>query len=168
MTGKTVKEAVQNKEICDIANSLGCGIGSACDAKKARYERVIISADADEDGKQIACLVLSAFINLFPDMVKQGKVFLSVPPLYCWGSSARDFGWCNKAEDIPAGIKNVKRFKGLGAMDNSELKHFLVNPETRYLIQVEYPTDVELFNRILGTSEGKNDLMRELGIIISE
>lgn len=167
ITCKTVKEAVQNKEICDIANSIGCGIGPGCDANKSRYERIIISADADEDGKQIACLVLSVFVNLFPDMVRQGKVFLSVPPLYCWGSSEKDFGWCNNIEDIPKNVKNLHRFKGLGEMQNSQLKHFLVNPKTRRLIQVEYPSDIDLFNKILGTSEGKNELMRELGVIVS-
>ena len=167
ITCKTVKEAVQNKEICDIANSIGCGIGPGCDANKSRYERIIISADADEDGKQIACLVLSVFVNLFPDMVRQGKVFLSVPPLYCWGSSEKDFGWCNNIEDIPKNVKNLHRFKGLGEMQNSQLKHFLVNPKTRRLIQVEYPSDIDLYNKILGTSEGKNELMKELGVIVS-
>ena len=112
ITNKTVKEAIQNKEICDIANSIGCGIGSQCDAKKSRYERIIISADADEDGGQIACLVMSAFINLFPDIVKQGKLFLSVPPLYCWGTSKKDFGWCNRIEDIPKSVKHYHRMKG--------------------------------------------------------
>lgn len=166
ITYKSIKEAIQNKEICDIANSIGCGIGSGCDASKSRYERIIISADADEDGKQIACLVLSVFVNLFPDMVRKGKVFLSVPPLYVWGNSSKDFGWSNSIDDIP---KNVKyhRMKGLGEMNNNQVKHFLVNPETRYLIQVDYPSNVDLFNKILGTSEGKNELMRELGVIVS-
>lgn len=167
ITYKSVKDAIQNKEICDIANSIGCGIGAGCDANKSRYERIIISADADEDGKQIACLVLSVFINLFPDMVRQGKVFLSVPPLYCWGNSSKDFGWCNNIEDIPKSVKHFERFKGLGAMSNAQVKHFLVNPNTRYLIQVDYPSDIDLFNKILGTSEGKNELMRELGVIVS-
>ena len=167
ITYKSVKDAIQNKEICDIANSIGCGIGPGCDASKSRYERVIISADADEDGGQIACLVLSVFVNLFPDMVRSGKVFLSVPPLYVWGNSSKDFGWCNKIEDIPKTVKNFHRMKGLGEMTDKQLKHFLVNPDTRYLIQVDYPSDIDLFNRILGTSEGKNELMRELGIIVS-
>lgn len=168
VTGKSIKEAVQNKEICDIANSLGCGIGSACDAKKARYERVIIAADADVDGMQISSLVLSVFVNLFPDMIKQGKVFIAVPPLYVWGSSPRDFNGCNKIEDIPTTVKHFHRIKGLGEFNNDQLKHFLVNPDTRTLIRVEYPSDLDLFNKILGTSEGKGELMRELGVIISE
>lgn len=165
VTYKSIKDAVKNPEICDIANSLGCGIGASCDASKSRYEKVIISADADPDGLQINCLVLSVFINLFPDMVKQGRVFVSMPPLYCWGTSVKNYGWCSKVEDIPKNATNVHRFKGLGEMNPDQLKYFLVDPATRNTMQVQYPADVDEFNRILGTSTGKNDLLKELGII---
>jgi DNA gyrase/topoisomerase IV subunit B len=165
ITNKSIKEAVKNSEICDIANAMGCGIGAACDASKSRYERIVISADADPDGLQINCLVLSVFINLFPDMVKQGRVYISMPPLYCWGDSPKNYGWCNKVEDIPKTVKEVTRFKGLGEMENSQLKYFLVDPSTRNTLQVQYPADVDEFNRILGSSEGKRDLLTDLGII---
>ena len=166
-TYKDLKEVIQNKEICDIANSIGCGIGAQCDASKSRYERVIISADADPDGLQINCLVLAVFINLFPDMVKQGRVFVSLPPLYCWGKSAKDYGWCNKVEDIPASAKDVHRFKGLGEMNDDQLYYFLVDKNTRNVMQIEYPSDIDEFNKILGTSEGKGNLLKDLGIILS-
>lgn len=166
ITEKSLKEAVQNKEICDIANSLGCGIGSSCNADKSRYDKVIISADADPDGLQISCLVLSVFVNLFPDMVKKGRVYVSVPPLYCWGDNPKNYGWCNKIEDVPANVKNMHRFKGLGEMNDRQLEYFLVKPETRNVMQLEYPSNLEEFNKILGTSEGKNELMKKLGIIV--
>lgn len=111
-TYKDLKEVIKNKEICDIANSIGCGIGAQCDANKSRYEKIIISADADPDGLQINCLVLAVFVNLFPDMIKQGRVYISLPPLYCWGTSAKNYGWCNKVEEIPSSAKDVHRFKG--------------------------------------------------------
>lgn len=168
VVGKTLKEAVQSKEICDIANSIGCGIGSACDASKSRYDRIIISADADPDGLQINCLVLAVFINLFPDMVRQGRVYVSIPPLYCWGDKPENYDWCNRIEDIPSHVKSFHRFKGLGEMQDSELYHFLVNPETRNIMQIEYPSDIEKFNEILGTSSGKNSLLKDLGIVIGE
>lgn len=167
VTGKTLKEVVQNKEICDIANSIGCGLGANCDASKSRYERIIISADADADGAQINCLVLSVFINLFPDLVRAGRVYVSIPPLYCWGNSEKDFGWCNDINEVPEGVKNLHRFKGLGEMNDNQLYHFLVNPTTRNVMRIDYPSDIDKFNRILGTSEGKNDLMKELGVIVS-
>lgn len=166
-TYKDLKEVIQNKEICDIANSIGCGIGAQCDASKSRYERVIISADADPDGLQINCLVLAVFINLFPDMVKQGRVYVSLPPLYCWGKSAKDYGWCNKVEDIPATAKDVHRFKGLGEMNDDQLYYFLVDKNTRNVMQIEYPSDIDEFNKILGTSEGKGNLLKDLGVILN-
>lgn len=166
-TYKDLKEVIQNKEICDIANSIGCGIGAQCDASKSRYERIIISADADPDGLQINCLVLAVFINLFPDMVKQGRVFVSLPPLYCWGSSSKTYGWCNKVEDIPETAKDVHRFKGLGEMNDDQLYYFLVDKNTRNVLQIEYPSDIDEFNRILGTSEGKGNLLKDLGIILN-
>lgn len=165
VTCKTVKEAVQNNEICDIANAIGCGIGSSCDASKSRYEKIIISSDADEDGKHITSLIASLFVNMFPDLVKSGRVWVALPPLYCWGKDAKSFGWCNKVEDIPKSAKDVHRFKGLGEMQNDQLKYFCVDPATRRQIQLEYPADIEEFNRIVGSSQGKNDLLKELGII---
>jgi len=166
-TYKDLKEVIKNKEVCDIANSLGCGIGPNCDASKSRYDRVIISADADPDGLQINCLVLALFVNMFPDMIKQGRVYISLPPLYSWGDNPKNYGWCNRVEQIPKDAKNVHRFKGLGEMNPDQLYFFLVNPKTRNVLQIEYPSDIDEFNRILGTSAGKGDLLRELGIVIN-
>jgi DNA gyrase subunit B len=167
-TYKDLKEVIKNKEICDIANSIGCGIGPQCDASKSRYDKVIISADADPDGLQINCLVLAVFVNLFPDMIKQGRVYVSLPPLWCWGTSAKDYGWCDSVDQIPAGAKNVTHFKGLGEMNTDQLEYFLVDKNTRHVMQIEYPSDIDEFNKILGTSEGKGELLRGLGLIMSE
>lgn len=167
VTERPLKECIQNKEICDIANSIGCGIGNACDSSKSRYDKIIISTDADPDGEQIACLLISLFVNLFPDLVKKGRLYMAIPPLYCWGDSPKNYGWTNDITKIPNNIRDFHRFKGLGEMENSQLYHFLVNPETRNIVQVEYPSDLEAFNKILGSSEGKNELLRNLGVIVS-
>ena len=50
-------------------------------------------------------------------------------------------------------------------MNNDQLYYFLVDKNTRNLIRVEYPSDVDEFNKILGTSEGKGDLLKALGVI---
>ena len=55
----------------------------------------------------------------------------------------------------------------VGEMNNDQLEYFLVNKETRNVLQIEYPSDLEEFNKILGTSEGKGSLLRDLGIIIN-
>ena len=52
-------------------------------------------------------------------------------------------------------------------MNKDQLKYFLVDSNTRNLIQVEYPSDLDTFNKILGTSEGKNELLKDLGVIVN-
>lgn len=165
VTFKSLKDAVQNSEICDIANAIGAGIGASCDASKSRYDKIIISSDADEDGKHITSLLASLFVNLFPDLVKEGKVWIALPPLYSWGDNPKNFGWCNDIKDIPKNVKTFNRFKGLGEMQPEQLKYYCVDPATRRQIQLEYPSDIDEFNRIVGSSQGKNDLLKELGII---
>lgn len=164
VTNRKVKDAIKNKEICDIANCCGAGIGANNDASKSRYEKVIIATDADVDGEQIACLVLSVFVNMFPDMIKQGRVFMTYPPLYAW-ETKNGFDGCMNINDIPEDVKNFHRIKGLGEFNDDQLKYFLVDPETRYLAKIEYPSDVDQFNKILGTSNGRYELMKDLGII---
>ena len=165
VTSKSIKEAVQNNEICDIANAIGCGIGPACDAKKSRYDRIIISADADIDGQHITSLICSLFINLFPDLVKAGRVWIALPPLYIWGKDAKSYGYANRITDIPKNIKDFHRCKGLGELNADELYYFCVNPLTRRELQLTYPADLEEFNRIVGSGSGKSDLLKLLGII---
>lgn len=157
------KKAVKSQEVCNITNAIGCGIGSQCDSSKSRYERIIINADADPDGLNIICLVLSVFVNMLPDIVKDGRLFIAEPPLYGWKDKS-GYHYSNDRNEIP---KNVKftRYKGLGEMDDEEFAYCCMNPESRKLIQVEYPSDIDKFNFILGTSKGKADLLTELGIV---
>lgn len=56
----------------------------------------------------------------------------------------------------------------VGEMNNDQLYHFLVNKDTRNVLQIEYPSDLDEFNKILGTSEGKGELLRGLGLIVSQ
>ena len=53
-------------------------------------------------------------------------------------------------------------------MNNDQLDYFLVDKNTRHVMQVEYPSDIDEFNKILGTSEGKGELLRGLGLIMTE
>ena len=50
-------------------------------------------------------------------------------------------------------------------MNDDQLYYFLVDKNTRNVLQIEYPSDIDEFNKILGTSEGKGSLLKDLGII---
>lgn len=52
-------------------------------------------------------------------------------------------------------------------MNDDQLYYFLVDKNTRNVLQIEYPSDIDEFNKILGTSEGKGSLLKDLGIILS-
>jgi hypothetical protein len=55
----------------------------------------------------------------------------------------------------------------VGEMNDDQLYYFLVDKNTRNVLQIEYPSDIDEFNKILGTSEGKGNLLKDLGIILN-
>src|SRR5690606_30403203 len=120
----SLPKVLENRELADLVTALGCGIGKNFDLSKLRYERVILLADADSDGHHITTLLLTFFYRHLPELVKNGRVFVAVPPLYridigsetYWAADeiAREkltlaHGQGNKKVD-------VTRFKGLGEM----------------------------------------------------
>lgn len=164
VSGKTEKEAVKSEEIRNITSSIGCGLGQLCDPSKARYEKVIYCGDADPDGQQITNLVISVFVNLMPEFVKKGNLYIVKTPLYVYYEGKNCIGVDN-IEDIPKGAK-WSRLKGLGELNQNEVKQYIVDPSTRELLQVQYPADIDKFNKIMGTSSGKSNLLKDLGIVI--
>lgn len=163
VTGVSVQDAIKSEEVCNITNSIGCGIGSQCDSSKSRYERVLVNADGDEDGAHIVCLVISVFVNLLPDIVKDGRLFVVIPPLYGWSEKSGN-KFTNDRDQVPANCK-LKRYKGLGSMADKDFFGACMDKKGRTLVQVDYPSDLDAFNKILGTSSGKADILKDLGLV---
>ncbi len=156
-------QALKSEEICNITNSIGCGIHHQCDSRKSRYEKVIIACDSDPDGRHITNLIMGVFINLLADIVKDGRLYIVRAPFYGWkDKSGRHY--TNNVKDIPKGIRYI-RYKGLGEMSDIEYQETLMSTSQRNLYQVEYPNNIEEFNKVLGTSNGKADIIKELGLV---
>lgn len=174
VTNKSIKRALKSEEVRGIVNSVGSGVGADSDADKSRYEKVIIMADADPDGSNIAALVLSVMVNIVPDMVRQGRIYLAVPPLY--GYRVRDKGMSKtdkgrfvpvyKRSDLPEGVE-FTRFKGLGEMDEDELRISCMSEESRNLIQIQFPEDLDDFNNVLSSAKRRFSLLQDEGVIYS-
>lgn len=160
-----ISYALKNEEIRSIVNSIGSGIGEDSDPEKSRYEKVIFYTDADYDGLNIRALLSGIFINLLPNLVKAGMIYIAQPPLYGWKDRKGQEYYCNTLEEIPSNYKEMYRFKGLGEMSTEELWDSCMNPETRRLIRIEYPDDVNLFNSILTSSSVKYQMLVDSGII---
>ena len=140
-----------NQEIADITLALGCGMGSACDPKKLRYERIIIMTDADVDGAHIASLLITFFFQQMRSLVEGGYLYLAQPPLYRMTHGGKSVYVRDDAEREEAlattfkGVKKVEvsRFKGLGEMPAVQLKETTMDPRKRILQRVCLPPHLE-------------------------
>ena len=140
----TAEKLRDNKELTDLIEALGCGVGAGFDRVKLRYGRIIIMTDADVDGAHIASLLMTFFYRELPELIKHGHVHLAQPPLYRLTQGAKSVYAMNDADKdrqlkrgFKAGSKvDISRFKGLGEMPPMALKETTMDPAKRTLLKV--------------------------------
>jgi topoisomerase-4 subunit B len=155
----------QNQQLADLVTALGCGTRGHYREADLRYEKVIIMTDADVDGAHIAALLVTFFWREIPELVRQGHLYLAVPPLYrlTQGTKtlyARDDAERERLIDKvfdKRGKVDVGRFKGLGEMLPAQLRETTMNRATRTMLRVEVLEGVaadtaETVERLMGTS----------------
>lgn len=137
-------QVLASTEVHDIAVALGIDPDND-DLSQLRYGKVCILADADSDGLHIATLLCALFLRHFPTLVKNGHVYVAMPPLYRIDISKDEVHYAldeAEKESILArlakkkGTPNVQRFKGLGEMNPEQLRETTMNPSTRRLVQL--------------------------------
>jgi len=134
-----------SQEVHDLAVAIGCDPGRD-DISGLRYGKVVVLADADSDGLHIATLLSALFLKHFPKLVREGHVFVAMPPLfrvdagktvfYCLDETERDATLQKIEREKIKGAVNVTRFKGLGEMNPSQLRESTIHPDTRRLVQL--------------------------------
>jgi len=139
-----------SQEVHDLAVAIGCDPGKD-DISGLRYGKVIILADADSDGLHIATLLSALFLRHFPALVREGHVFVAMPPLfrvdvgkqvfYCLDEAERDAMLAKVEREKMRGAVHVTRFKGLGEMNPSQLRESTMFPDTRRLVQLTIADD---------------------------
>lgn len=168
VVGCSITDVLKNKEIAGIISSVGTGILDKCNIEKRRYNDIIYAGDADEDGAHITNLVVALFVTLMPNIVKEGHLKLVLSPLYGYQDKNGEWQGAFKFEDMPKDIQKsgkYERYKGLGSLDDEQVKEFLLNKNKRRLVTVDYPSDINEFNYIMSTSEGRRGLLTDLGIL---
>ncbi|HIP37636.1 MAG TPA: type IIA DNA topoisomerase subunit B [Crocinitomix sp.] len=95
-----------------------------------RYNKVVIATDADVDGMHIRLLLLTFFLQFFPDLVRKGHVYILQTPLFRVRNKKETY-YCYSEEERLAAIEKcgknpeITRFKGLGEISPNEFKHFI-------------------------------------------
>jgi topoisomerase IV subunit B len=124
--GMTKKVVYQNEELNLLQHALDIEDG----IENLRYNRVVISTDADVDGMHIRLLLLTFFLQFFPDLVKQGHLYIFDTPLFRVRDKQQTF-YCYSEKEKQAAIKKLRgkaeitRFKGLGEISPNEFEDFI-------------------------------------------
>ncbi len=162
----TPDKIVKNQEINNILEALGLDYNpktGKCvyDKSKLRYGKIIAAADADYDGFAIENLFFNILWYLCPELVINGHVYSSVPPLYRVTTKKNEYIYLkddNALEEYKKDNANkiavIGRMKGLGECDSDELSYCLLEPENRNLYQLQV-SDIEKTNNMFQDLYGK-------------
>lgn len=139
-------QVLASAEVHDIAVAMGIDPDSD-DLSQLRYGKVCILADADSDGLHIATLLCALFLRHFPALVKNGHVYVAMPPLYRIDIGKNEVHYALDEAEKEAilarlskkkGTPSVQRFKGLGEMNPEQLCETTMDPNTRRLVQLTF------------------------------
>ena len=161
--GMTKKIVYQNEEFNLLQHALN--IEDSID--DLRYNKVVISTDADVDGMHIRLLLLTFFLQFFPDLVRNGHLYILDTPLfrvrdkkttiYCYSEAEKQ-----QAIDRLRGKPEITRFKGLGEISPDEFGGFIGQDIRLSPVTMKDHTDIE---KILEYYMGKNTPERQIFIV---
>ncbi|MDA7757525.1 type IIA DNA topoisomerase subunit B [Opitutales bacterium] len=124
--GLTRKVVYENEEF----NLVQAALGIEDDLEDLRYNQVVIATDADVDGMHIRLLLITFFLQFFPELIRQGHLFVLQTPLfrvrnkkstlYCYDDTEREAAMKTLGKN-----PEITRFKGLGEISPDEFKHFI-------------------------------------------
>ncbi len=165
-----------NRELRDLIQALGCGVGRDYRDDALRYERVVIMTDADVDGAHIAALLMTFFYREMRQLIENGHLFLAMPPLYRLsrgGQSAYARDDAHKDALLASEFKGerkveISRFKGLGEMNPAQLRTTTMAPGQRVLLRVTLaepetdagPADGQHTDRLIEALMGRKPELR--------
>lgn len=157
---KRLSQVLDNEEIRTIISALGAGIGTDFKIENLKYNKVIILADADQDGAHIRAILLTFFYRYMRELINEGHVYIGVAPLYkVYKKNFEEYVYDDTALD--AAIKRcgagyaIQRYKGLGEMSADQLWDTTMDPEKRVLVQVNLEDGAEA-EKMIVTLMGDN------------
>jgi topoisomerase IV subunit B len=157
--GLSKKIVYQNEELNLLQHALNIEDG----IEYLRYNRVVIATDADVDGMHIRLLLLTFFLQFFPDLVRNGHLFILDTPLFRVRDKKTTY-YCYSEQEKQEAIRKLRgkaeitRFKGLGEISPEEFKGFI---DENIRLQPVIMTDEMNIDHILDYYMGKNTPERQ-------
>lgn len=157
---------LDNEEFRTIISALGAGIGEDFDISGLKYNKVIILADADQDGGHIRSILLTFFFRYMRPLITEGHVYIGMPPLYKLQKKDRTV-YCYNDEELLTYREemgknySLQRYKGLGEMNPEQLWETTMNPHKRSLTQVNIEDATEAEKRITVWMGDKSEPRKE-------
>ncbi len=161
--GMTKKVVYENEELNLLQHALDIEDG----LDNLRYNRVVIATDADVDGMHIRLLLLTFFLQFFPELVRNGHLYILETPLFRVRDKQQTF-YCYSEPEREAAVKKLRgkpeitRFKGLGEISPNEFKDFISENIRLEPVVIGEETNID---RILEYYMGKNTPERQDFII---
>lgn len=157
--GMTKKIVYENEEF----NLLQAALNIEESLEDLRYNNIVIATDADVDGMHIRLLIITFFLQFFPELIKEGHLYILQTPLfrvrnkketcYCYSESERRAA----VEELKGKIE-ITRFKGLGEISPDEFKHFIGDDIRLDPVMMDRSTTIE---ELLSFYMGKNTQDRQ-------
>ncbi len=133
LKGKPLNSYGMNKKVVyenEEFNLLQAALNIEEDIENLRYNNIVIATDADVDGMHIRLLLITFFLQFFPDLVKLGHLYILQTPLFRVRNKSKTF-YCYSEEEKKKAMQElgakpeITRFKGLGEISPDEFKHFI-------------------------------------------
>ncbi|WP_346236842.1 DNA topoisomerase IV subunit B [Niabella insulamsoli] len=161
--GLTKKVVYENEEFNLLQHALNIEEGM----EGLRFNNIVIATDADVDGMHIRLLIMTFFLQFFPDLVKQEKIYVLETPLFRVRDKKETIYCYNETEKRNAikklsGKPEVTRFKGLGEISPDEFAQFIGADMRKQLMRLEHGDHIQ---QLLEYYMGKNTMERQEFII---
>lgn len=153
-----VDKILANQEMSDIVRVIGAGFGSSFDVNKMNFDKIVITSDADSDGADIELLLITFFYTYMRPLVKAGKLYRAVTPLYIIRQKGKEY-YCYSEDELTEwknnhnGSYDLLRAKGLGELNPEDLqKVCFMNERYKRISISDAEKTTELLNILMGSA----------------
>ena len=162
---KRLDQVLANEEMRTIISAIGANVGDGFEIDNIKYHKVIILADADQDGGHIKSLLLTFFFRYMKQLITEGHLYIGMPPLYkVYTNKTIKYAYTDVDLETVKGTVGkgyqIQRYKGLGEMNPEQLWDTTLNPEVRRLVKVNIDDAAEA-ERIITTLMGSSIDLRK-------